>query len=102
MSLYNNKFEALELKREVSEDVVKGPSMMLSRVRRSTPHLKTASTKNKKRVIVIGNCLLGGTEGPIRWPDPTHREVCFPPGAQVRDITRRLPSLVHPSDYYPY
>jgi len=27
--------------------------------------------------------------------------VCCLPGAQVRDISRKLPGLIHPSDYYP-
>ena len=93
----HTRFEALELKREVSEDVVKGPSMRLSRVRRSTPHLKTASTKNKKRVIVIGNSFLRGTEGPICQPDPTNREVCCLLRPQDPDITRKLSGLVCPS-----
>lgn len=100
VSLYNNKFEALELKREVSEDVVKGPSMRLSRVRRSTPYLKAASTKKEIRVIVIDSSLLRGTEGPICQPDPTCREVYCLSGAWVRDITKKCPGLVHLSDYY--
>ena len=29
------------------------------------------------------------------------REVCCLPGAQVRDVARKLPGLVQPSDYYP-
>ena len=34
-------------------------------------------------------------------PDrPSLREVCCLPGAQVKDITRKLPSLVRSSDYY--
>jgi len=27
--------------------------------------------------------------------------VCCLPGARVRDISRKLPGLIHPSDYYP-
>ena len=38
---------------------------------------------------------------PVCCPDLTCREVCCLPGAQVRDITRRLLSLVCPSDSYP-
>ena len=52
-------------------------------------------------VIVVGDSLLRGTEGPVCRPDPTHREVCCLPGAWVRDITRKLPDLVCPSHYYP-
>jgi len=57
--------------------------------------------KEKRRVIVIGNSLLRGTEGLICPPDPSHREVCCLPGAQVRDIARKLPGLVRPFGYYP-
>jgi len=42
-----------------------------------------------------------GMEGPIRRLDLTQREVCCLPGAQLKNITRNLPDLVHPSDYYP-
>ena len=52
-------------------------------------------------MIVVGDSLLRGTEGPICWPDPTCRKVCCLPGARVRDISRKLPGLIHPSDYYP-
>jgi len=60
----------------------------------------TASAKKKIRVIVIGNSLLKGTEGPICQQDPSHREVCCPPGAWVRDVATKLPGLVWSSDYY--
>ena len=73
----------------------------MSKVRRSAPRLKTASSKKERRVIVVGDSLLRGTEGPICWPDPTRREVCCLPGARVRDISRKLPGLIDPSDYYP-
>ena len=53
------------------------------------------------RVIVIGESLLRGTEGLICRSDPSHREVCCLPGAQVRDVAKKLPGLVRPSDYYP-
>ena len=33
--------------------------------------------------------------------DPTHREACFLPCAQVRDIIRKIPRLVQSSNYYP-
>jgi len=33
--------------------------------------------------------------------DPPLREVCCLPDAQAKDITRKLPSLVRPMDYYP-
>jgi len=49
----------------VSEDVVGGPPVRLSRVRRSTPHLKAVSAKKGRRVIVIGSSLLRGMESPV-------------------------------------
>lgn len=41
------------------------------------------------------------TEGPICQAHTFHREVCYLPGAQIRDITSKLPSLVKTSDNYP-
>jgi len=73
----------------------------LPKVRRSAPCSKTASSKKERSVIVVGDSLLRGTEGPICWPDPTCRKVCCLSGARVRDISRKLPGLIHPSDYYP-
>jgi len=40
-------------------------------------------------------------KSPIYQPDTTHRELCCLSGAWVRDVTKRFPSLVCPSDYYP-
>ena len=40
-------------------------------------------------------------EGPVCQPDPIRREVCCLPGARVKDISRKLPGLIRPSDYYP-
>ena len=97
----NNRFEALELERPVGEDEVGSLPRRMPEVRKLTPRLRTASTKKERRVIVVGGSLLRGTEGPICRPDPTHREVCCLPGARVRDVTRKLPNLVRPSDYYP-
>ena len=47
-----------------------------------------------------GECL-AKAEGPLCRPNPLHREVCCLPGAQVRDVRKKLPSLVQPTDYYP-
>ena len=85
----------------MSEDKVGRLPPSVTKVRRSAPCLKTASSKKERRVIVVGDSLLSGTEGSICRPDPTHREVCCLPGARVRDISRKLPGLIHPSDYYP-
>lgn len=96
-----NRFEALEPEREVSEDAGGDLPAMLPKVRQLTPHLKSASTRKDRTVIVIGSSLLRGMEGPVCWPDPTRREVCCLSGVRVRDISRKLPSLIHPSYYYP-
>jgi len=63
------------------------------------PVLLPSSTMKQRRVLVLAHSLLKRTEDPICRADPPHREVCCLPGAQLRDITRKLPSLVQPSDY---
>jgi len=35
-------------------------------------------------------------------PYSSHREVCCLPGVWVRDVAKKLPGLVQPSDYYPF
>ncbi|XP_068809548.1 uncharacterized protein [Struthio camelus] len=55
----------------------------------------------KRQVIVVGDCMLQGTEAPICRTDLLSREVCCLPGARIRDVMERLPRLVHASDYYP-
>lgn len=47
----------------------------LLRAKQSTPCLKTDSVKKERRVIIIDNSLLGGTEGLICWPYPTERSL---------------------------
>jgi len=76
-------------------------SPSVSKVKRSAPRLKTASSRKERKMIVVGDSLLRGAEGPICQPNPTRREVCCLPGARVRDISRKLPRLICPSDYYP-
>lgn len=49
----------------------------------------------------MGDSLLKGTEGPICWPDATHRNVCCFLGARVRDIAKKVTHLVRPTNYYP-
>ena len=65
------------------------------------PSITTVSKKKSRWVIVVGDSLLRGAEGPICPPDPLHREVCCLPGARVRDVLDKLPDLVNSSDYYP-
>ncbi|XP_009990030.1 PREDICTED: uncharacterized protein LOC104383543, partial [Tauraco erythrolophus] len=85
------------------DGVAKGPSALevSPGSERTTRCIKTASTGKKRRVVVIGNSHLKGTEGPICRADPALREVCCLPGARVKDIARKLPSLVRSTDYYP-
>jgi len=73
----------------------------VAKVRKAYPCITTTSTRKKRWVIVVGDTLLKGTEGSICQTDPPLREVCCLPGARVKGITRKLPSLVRPSDYSP-
>ncbi|XP_059576257.1 uncharacterized protein LOC132247667 [Alligator mississippiensis] len=57
--------------------------------------------KKKRQVIVVGNSILRGKEGPICRLDPMVREVSCMAGAKIRDITEAIPALIKPSDYYP-
>jgi len=97
----SNRYGALECEGPANEDVGEGPAGGLPRKSQSAPRITTASAKKKRRVIVIGDSLLRGTEGPICRPDPSHREVRCLPGARVRDVAKKLPGLVWPSDCYP-
>ena len=60
-----------------------------------------SSWRKRHQVIVVGDSLLRGTEGPIYRPHPTAREVCCLPRARRPDITVRIPDLIQPSDYCP-
>ncbi|GAB0179160.1 hypothetical protein GRJ2_000381300 [Grus japonensis] len=98
-----NRYEALAVEGHSSEDMDDSQATpeVAPRPKRPTPWVMTIPTKKKRRVIVVGDSLLKGTEGPICRADPPLREVCCLPRARVKDIARKLPSLVHPSDYYP-
>jgi len=61
----SNRYGALECEGPANEDVGEGPSGGLPRTSQSAPHITTALAKKKRRVIVIGDSLLRGTEGPI-------------------------------------
>ncbi|GAB0181413.1 hypothetical protein GRJ2_000606600 [Grus japonensis] len=80
-----------------------GPSTLevSPRSERPTPCIVTTSMRKKRRVIVVGDSRLRGTEGPMCQTDHLLREVCCLPGTWVKDITRKFPSLVQPSDYCP-
>ena len=63
----------------------------------STP--QDSSAKKERRVIIMGDSLLRGMEGPVSQPDPACREMCCLLGAQIRDMTGRLLSLFHRSSF---
>lgn len=72
-----------------------------TKVRWSPPCLETASARKERRVVLVGYFLLRGTEGPTCRLDLSHWEVRCLLGAQVRDITRKLPKLVRSTGYFP-
>ncbi|KFP92027.1 hypothetical protein N311_01383, partial [Apaloderma vittatum] len=96
-----NRYEALDNESQAKEETGGGSSIGLSRVNQSATRIRTSLAKKKRRVIVTGDSLLRGTEDPIRHLDLTHREVCCLPGARIKDMIKKLPGLVKPSDYYP-
>lgn len=96
-----DRFDDLDLEECLSEEVGEGAKRRLSRARQSTPHLKIASTKKERSIIVVGDSFLRRMQGCMYQPEPTHREVWCLPGARIRSITGKLPGLVHSSDYYP-
>lgn len=59
-------------------------------------HITTTSDKKKRSIYIIGKSLVRGTEGLICQLDQIYREACCLPGAQVRDVTRKLTRLVQP------
>ena len=55
----------------------------------------------KRRVVVVGDSLLRGTETVICRSDKLSREVCCLPGAKIHHVTERLPRLIKPTDNHP-
>ena len=98
-----NSYAALELEGLGEVDVGESPSVQerLPKASQSAPRFAPPSVRKKRRAVVIGDSLLRGTEGLICLSDPSHREVCCLPGAQVRDVARNITVLDKPSDYYP-
>ena len=110
-----NRFEALREEKEEVEGLDSSPNPGSNPEKRvkiggSTEHrdqgqtghcITTSATKKERRVLVIGDSLLRGTEAPICCPDNLSREVCCLPGACVRDVRKALPQLIKPEDYYP-
>jgi len=61
----SNRYGALECEAQANEDVGEAPSTGLPRMCQTAPRITTASAKKNRRVIVVGDFLLRGTEGPI-------------------------------------
>ena len=91
----------LEIEGEVSSEVMENLPKREPKARWSALHLQTASVRKERKVVVVGDSLLRGTEGPICRPYLSHWELCCLPGARVRDITRKLPKLVRSTGYFP-
>ena len=52
-------------------------------------------------MIVIGDSILRGTEGPICCQDAlTHKVYCLPT-AKIQDLTGMIQAVIQPTDYYP-
>ena len=73
----HNRYGALELVKEAEKDEEnepnKGEDEGPPRPGCSRPGIKTDSKKNPGRVIVVGDSILRGVEGPICRLDPLHR-----------------------------
>lgn len=64
------------------------------------PHIKTIFMRKKRQVMVVGGSLLRGTESPLCWISPPLCKISCLSWVWVKDITRKLSSLVRPLDYY--
>lgn len=53
-------------------------------------------------MVVVGDSLLRGVEAAVCRPDSLVCEVCCIPGARIWDVTENLPSLIKPTDHYPF
>ncbi|XP_050821628.1 uncharacterized protein LOC127057046 [Gopherus flavomarginatus] len=92
----DNHYALLDTGEKKSPPTVKGVKPRTPKAGRSA-----VTTDKKRRVVVVGDSLLRGTETPICCPDRSSREVCCLPGARIRDVTEALSRIIRPSDYYP-
>ncbi|GAB0210389.1 hypothetical protein GRJ2_003504700 [Grus japonensis] len=67
----------------------------------TVPAAHSGYRKKKRRVLIVGDSLLRGTEAPICRPDRESREVYCLLGAKIQDVAKRVPQLVKSTDYYP-
>ncbi|CAJ0925451.1 unnamed protein product, partial [Ranitomeya imitator] len=86
-------------------DVIpKNEAIPASKKEKGTQQQVTAKStaKKQRRVVVVGDSLLRGTEAAICRPDITAREVCCLPGAMIKDVTDRIPKLFSSKDVHPF
>ncbi|XP_059569259.1 uncharacterized protein LOC109285671 [Alligator mississippiensis] len=97
-----NRYEALAILQEMEgEEETLGQE--------ETPHsshfklIKRSkrTQRRRRRVLVIGDSILRGMEGPICRQDPSAREVCCLPGAKIWDVMEVIQARIKPTDYYP-
>ena len=94
-----NHFTSLQTEEE--SPITSGETLEPSTAARSAPRKTANTTKKRRRVIAVGDSLPRHSQAPICRPDTLSREVCCLPGACIRDVTKKLPSLVQPTLYCP-
>lgn len=99
--LLQNRYEVLDFEGQADESGEEALPDVSPTSGQSVRQITATVTKKKRRVIVEGDSLLRETKDPVCQPDPSHREVCFLPEAQARDVAERLPGLIQPSDCCP-
>jgi len=72
----HNQYKALALEDQSVDNVGVNPSIPeeLPRPERTSRRITTTFTRKKRQVIVVEDSLLSGSEGPICWADPPHRD----------------------------
>lgn len=89
-----NKYDALELEGQANDSGDAGLSGELTKTSQSTRWITTTGAKKERKVIVVGNSIMRGTEGSVSQLDLSHREIfCFP-GAQVRESLDKFSPLI--------
>ncbi|CAJ0931195.1 unnamed protein product, partial [Ranitomeya imitator] len=89
---------------EDEDGTPKNEAIPASKKEKGTQQQVTAKStaKKQRRVVVVGDSLLRGTEAAICRPDITAREVCCLPGAMIKDVTDRIPKLFSSKDVHPF
>ncbi|XP_073435803.1 uncharacterized protein [Dendrobates tinctorius] len=102
--LLRNQYQALtqENDEEIHQDKTLPTNSNLVRLQSPPGWRKKNVVKKKRRVVVMGDSLLRGTEAAICRPDITSREMCCLPGAKIKDVSDRISGLFRPTDDYPF